>query len=71
MSVLALQNVSYQYEGTKKLVLKDVNVSFERRKLYTIVGKSGSGKSTLLSLIAGIDLCRRRNLVCGKQFEET
>ncbi|AVF26663.1 cell division ATP-binding protein FtsE [Paenibacillus larvae subsp. larvae] len=58
MSVLALQNVSYQYEGTKKLVLKDVNVSFERRKLYTIVGKSGSGKSTLLSLIAGIDLCR-------------
>jgi len=58
MSVLALQNVSYQYEGTKKLVLKDVNVTFERKKLYTIVGKSGSGKSTLLSLIAGLDLCR-------------
>lgn len=58
MSVLALQNVSYKYEGTKKNVLNRVNAEFEAGKVYTIVGKSGSGKSTMLSLIAGLDICK-------------
>ncbi|SNS93335.1 putative ABC transport system ATP-binding protein [Anaerovirgula multivorans] len=57
MSVLVLKDISYQYEGTKKSVLKNINVAFERRKVYTIVGKSGAGKSTLLSLISGLDVC--------------
>ena len=56
MSVLALQNVSYQYEGTKKVILKDLNMSFEAGNVYTIVGKSGSGKTTLLSLLSGLDV---------------
>lgn len=55
MSVLALSNVSYRYEGTKKNVLKNVTAAFEAGKIYAIVGKSGAGKSTLLSLIAGLD----------------
>jgi len=57
MNILSLKNVTYQYEGAKKLVLKDVNAEFSSGKIYTIVGKSGSGKSTLLSLIAGLDVC--------------
>jgi len=56
MSTLALQNVSYQYEGAKKQVFQDVNLQFEAGKVYTIVGKSGAGKSTLLSLLSGLDL---------------
>jgi len=56
MSVLALQNVSYQYEGTKKVIFKDLNMSFEAGNVYTIVGKSGSGKTTLLSLLSGLDV---------------
>ena len=51
MSTLALQNISYQYEGTTKTIFKDVNLQFEAGKVYTIVGKSGAGKSTLLSLL--------------------
>ena len=57
MSVLALNKVSYRYEGAKKDVLKNLNAAFDKGKVYTIVGKSGSGKSTLLSLIAGLDVC--------------
>lgn len=57
MSILVLKDVSYQYEGTKKSVLKKNNASFDEGKVYTIIGKSGSGKSTLLSLICGLDLC--------------
>lgn len=56
MTLLSLQNVSYQYYGTKKLVLKNVQAKFETGLLYAIMGKSGAGKTTLLSLISGLDL---------------
>jgi len=55
MSTLALQDVSYKYEGTTRTIFKDVNLQFEAGKVYTIVGKSGAGKSTLLSLLSGLD----------------
>ncbi|MCL1882796.1 MAG: ABC transporter ATP-binding protein [Defluviitaleaceae bacterium] len=55
MSTLALQNVTYKYEGGSKNIFKDVNMDFEKGKVYTIVGKSGAGKSTLLNLLAGLD----------------
>lgn len=29
MNILSLQNVTYQYEGTKKSVLKDIHTDFE------------------------------------------
>jgi len=54
--MLALNNVSYTYEGTTRTILKDVNLQFEAGKVYTIVGKSGAGKTTLLSLLSGLDV---------------
>ena len=63
MGVLSLTNVTYAYEGTKKNVLKNVNVAFDSGKVYAIIGKSGSGKSTLLSLIAGLDVCKDGDIV--------
>lgn len=58
MSVLALKQVGYTYEGTRKKVLKNINMEFEKGKLYAIMGKSGAGKSTLLSLLSGLDTVR-------------
>lgn len=59
MNILTLENVYFQYEGTKKYVLNDVSASFQKGVLYGIVGKSGSGKSTILSLLSGMDLCSK------------
>lgn len=56
MSTLTLQNVSYKYEGSERTIFKDVSMSFEPGKVYTIVGRSGAGKSTLLNLLAGLDV---------------
>lgn len=56
MAILALDHVDYQYEGVKKLVLKQVSITFEEGKLYVVMGKSGAGKSTFLSLISGLDI---------------
>jgi len=63
MSVLALKDVSYQYEGAENNVLKNINIAFEAGKVYTIVGKSGAGKSTLLSLISGLDVCKKGEIL--------
>ncbi|MDR2571041.1 MAG: ABC transporter ATP-binding protein [Oscillospiraceae bacterium] len=56
MNTLALQNVSYKYEGGKKTIFENVNLTFDKGKIYTIVGKSGVGKSSLLNLLAGLDI---------------
>ncbi|MDR0487789.1 MAG: ABC transporter ATP-binding protein [Propionibacteriaceae bacterium] len=64
-SALALDHVSYRYEGSTKPVLKDISATFERGSVYTIVGKSGAGKSTLLSLISGLDLPTKGEVLCG------
>ncbi|MCL2815270.1 MAG: ABC transporter ATP-binding protein [Oscillospiraceae bacterium] len=71
MSVLALKEVSYKYEGAKTPVLKAVNAEFEAGRVYTIVGKSGSGKSTLLSLIAGLDICTNGTIAYNGQDLKT
>lgn len=56
MSVLSINNVSYQYEGAKKAVFKNISADFDTGKVYVLMGKSGSGKSTVLSLISGLDI---------------
>lgn len=56
MNILKLENVTYQYEGTEKQVLKNISMQFEPGKVYAIMGKSGAGKSTVLSLISGLDI---------------
>ncbi|MCL1798942.1 MAG: ABC transporter ATP-binding protein [Eggerthellaceae bacterium] len=66
-TVLALDKVSYKYDGAKSYVLKQVDASFEAGKIYTIIGKSGSGKSTLLSLIAGLDTCKDGDIRYGEK----
>lgn len=58
MSLLSLKDVSYRYEGAKRDVFDNINIDFEKGKVYGIIGKSGAGKSTLLSLISGLDTCK-------------
>nr|WP_230318107.1 ABC transporter ATP-binding protein [Streptococcus lutetiensis] len=36
-------------------MFKDINLSFEKGKIYAILGQSGSRKTTFLSLLAGLD----------------
>ena len=66
-NVLTLKNVTYHYEGTKKQVLKGIDVAFEQGAVYSIVGKSGAGKSTLLSLISGLDVTTGGEILCGDE----
>ena len=53
---LRLNNISKHFNTDKKIkVLKNLSYSFNKGKMYSLMGPSGSGKSTLLNLISLID----------------
>ncbi len=55
MPTLELQNISYSYEKGKS-ILSNISAELEAGKLYAVLGPSGSGKTTLLSLLGGLDV---------------
>lgn len=48
---LEFKNVYYQYPGSEKETLRDINFKLESGKTTAIIGGTGSGKSTILNLI--------------------
>ncbi|WP_163583379.1 ABC transporter ATP-binding protein [Gracilibacillus saliphilus] len=55
--ILEAKDLNYYYQDgeSRRFVLKNTNVSFDKGKFYTILGQSGSGKTTLLSLLSAMD----------------
>ncbi len=57
MAILETKDMTYYYQDgeNRRKILDKTNISFEKGKFYTILGKSGSGKTTFLSLISALD----------------
>ncbi|WP_028776007.1 energy-coupling factor ABC transporter ATP-binding protein [Shimazuella kribbensis] len=53
MSYIELKQVSYQYPLASEWALNDVTYSFEKGKLYGIIGANRGGKTTLCNLVRG------------------
>lgn len=51
--MISIENLSKHYG--KKQVLKNINISFEKGRVYGIVGENGSGKTTLFRCISGLE----------------
>ncbi|MBB6005426.1 ATP-binding cassette domain-containing protein [Arcicella rosea] len=51
--MIAIQNLSKKY-GTNE-VLKNINIQFDKGKVYGIVGENGAGKTTLFRCIADLE----------------
>jgi iron complex transport system ATP-binding protein len=45
------QNITIEYG--KKRIVSDINVSFPKGKITTIIGRNGCGKSSLLKVVSG------------------
>ena len=69
MTLLEAKNISYYYQDgdQRRFILKKVSVSFEKGKLYSILGKSGSGKTTFLSLISALDTPKEGQILYNDQ----
>lgn len=46
-----VDNVSFNYPGSEKQVLKKINISVSAGQVVALVGRSGSGKSSLVNLL--------------------
>lgn len=55
MSNIKINDLSFEYTGSDKLILKDINVEVSDGEFVCILGQSGCGKSTLLRLLAGLE----------------
>jgi len=44
--------IGYQQKKNDKILMSNINVTIEKGKLITILGKNGIGKSTLLRTIS-------------------
>ncbi len=53
--MIELSNVSKSFQD--KNALKDINLTFEKGRVYGLVGTNGSGKSTMLRIISGVYKC--------------
>ncbi|MEM0018202.1 MAG: ATP-binding cassette domain-containing protein, partial [Candidatus Korarchaeum sp.] len=49
-----MREVSFRYEGSDRLALREVSTEFALGRIYGIVGPNGSGKSTLLRMMNGL-----------------
>jgi len=53
---ISIKKISKSFSNNRKInVLKKINYTFERGKIYSLMGPSGSGKSTLLNILSMID----------------
>ena len=65
-NLISLKNISKSFSNNRKInVLKKINYSFTKDKIYSLVGPSGSGKSTLLNVLSMIDKPTSGSLLIG------
>tara|TARA_B100000900_G_C20562766_1_gene709651 strand:- start:32 stop:1765 length:1734 start_codon:yes stop_codon:yes gene_type:complete len=60
-TIIEIKDLHFFYKD--KSILADINFTFEKNKLYALIGESGSGKSTLLDLILGLKEIRKGNII--------
>lgn len=48
---ISFENVTFSYDKSKEMVLKNIDLKVKRGEIVALVGPSGGGKSTLASLI--------------------
>ena len=65
-NLISLKKITKSFSNNKKInVLKKINYSFIKGKIYSLMGPSGSGKSTLLNILSMIDKPTAGSLLIG------
>lgn len=68
-AIVELRHVYKNYGDTT--VLKDINITLEEGKFYTLLGPSGSGKTTILRAIAGfLNVSAGDIMIAGKRVND-
>ena len=63
---VSIKKLSKSFSNNKKvIVLKKINYSFTKGKIYSLMGPSGSGKSSLLNILSMIDKPTTGSMLIG------
>ncbi|MBK1810683.1 ABC transporter ATP-binding protein [Clostridium sp. YIM B02505] len=54
MKALEINNISFKYKDSERLIIDDLSISIDKNEFVTIIAPSGTGKSTLFRLILGL-----------------
>ncbi|MEG6616756.1 ABC transporter ATP-binding protein [Peptococcaceae bacterium 1198_IL3148] len=66
MKALEVNNLSFAYQDTNKLIIDGLSFSIDKNEFVTIVAPSGTGKSTLFRLILGLLKPQRGDIQLAK-----
>lgn len=53
MSIIELKNVTYQYPLDSEAIIKEIDLSIEKGKVYGLIGNNQAGKTTLCNIMRG------------------
>ncbi len=51
---IEIRDLSFQYPGTDKYVLQDLNLTISKKSSVAFIGQSGAGKTTLADIVMGL-----------------
>ena len=51
---IILKNISFHFQQSEKLILKNINITIPIKKKIAIIGHTGAGKSTIINIILGL-----------------
>lgn len=65
MEAIVCSNINKDYG--KKQVLKNINLTIEKGKIYGLIGRNGAGKTTLLSILSAQNPATSGTVTCNGQ----
>ena len=66
-NIIEIKNLSFQYEGSSKKVLKNLNINIKEGEFICVLGHNGSGKSTTARLIDGLLVAESGQIIVDGQ----
>jgi len=61
--MISIESLNKQYG--KKVVLKSINLTFQKGSIYGIVGENGAGKTTLFKCVCGLEIYKGEIVYTG------
>ncbi|NLC48236.1 MAG: ATP-binding cassette domain-containing protein, partial [Tenericutes bacterium] len=67
---IVVKNLTKKFKDV--IILDDINIEFDRGKIYGLIGKNGSGKTVFLKMLAGVYVPTSGSIICkGEDFNLT
>ena len=67
LNSINIKNLDFYYKDRK--LLENVNLDFNKGKIYGIIGPSGSGKTTLANLLLGLLKQKRGQILVNNKYK--